>query len=165
MSEADIHVVGDWPSWGIGVRRGRLEVPGRTVPVLLRAVDEPVVPALVEHLAARGATLGVLTRNALELAHLTLETVGLAPFFERDAVLGRECAAPKPSPEGVLRLLSHWNARPDDAVMVGDYLFDLEAGRAAGAATILIDRDGHGQWYTSAECAVRSLDTLISPLK
>ena len=122
----------------------------------------PDALALLNFLADKGATMGVLTRNALELAHLTLSTVGLASFFKKDEILGRECASPKPSPDGVLRLIAGWGASPDDVVVVGDFLFDLQAGRAAGAGTVLIDREGHGHWGETADVVVNSLDTLIS---
>lgn len=41
----------------------------------------PGAVALVRELAARGCRLGILTRNARELAHVTLEAIGLADCF------------------------------------------------------------------------------------
>ena len=49
-------------------------------------------------------------------------------------------------------------AEPEDAVMVGDYLFDLEAGRSAGTATVLVDSDGTRPWHHLADRVVQSLD-------
>ena len=94
---------------------------------------------LVRELAARGYRLGILTRNARELAHVTLEAIGLADCFAVDDVLGRDDAPPKPDPGGLLKLAAAWDVPPSQMVMVGDYRFDLDCGRAAGAKTVLVN--------------------------
>jgi len=52
----------------------------------------------------RGCQLGILTRNALPLAELTLEVIGLRECFAEAAILGRDEAPPKPDPGGLLHL-------------------------------------------------------------
>ncbi|SHN13985.1 haloacid dehalogenase superfamily, subfamily IA, variant 3 with third motif having DD or ED/haloacid dehalogenase superfamily, subfamily IA, variant 1 with third motif having Dx(3-4)D or Dx(3-4)E [Pseudomonas asturiensis] len=94
---------------------------------------------LVRELAARGYRLGILTRNARELAHITLEAIGLADCFAVDDVLGRDEATPKPHPAGLLKLASAWDVEPTSMVMIGDYRHDLDCGRAAGAKTVLVN--------------------------
>ena len=94
---------------------------------------------LVRELAARGYRLGILTRNARELTHITLEAIGLADCFAVDDVLGRDEATPKPHPAGLLKLARAWEVEPKKMVMIGDYRHDLDCGRAAGAKTILVN--------------------------
>lgn len=94
---------------------------------------------LVRELAARGCQLGILTRNARELAHVTLQAIGLADCFPVEQILGRDEAAPKPSPDGLLQIAKDWDVAPSQLVMVGDYRFDLDCGRAAGAHTVLVN--------------------------
>jgi HAD superfamily hydrolase (TIGR01549 family) len=94
---------------------------------------------LVRELAGRGYRLGILTRNAQELAHVTLQAIGLADCFAPEDVLGREDAPPKPDPGGLLKLAAAWEVDPREMVMVGDYRFDLDCGRAAGARTVLVN--------------------------
>jgi len=94
---------------------------------------------LVRELAERGCRLGILTRNARELAHVTLEAIGLADCFAVEHILGRDEAAPKPSPDGLLKIAHAWGVAPSELVMVGDYRFDLDCGRAAGARTVLVN--------------------------
>ncbi|MFV3406772.1 HAD family hydrolase [Pseudomonas sp. NY15463] len=94
---------------------------------------------LVRELAARGCQLAILTRNARELAHVTLQAIGLADCFAQAQVLGRDEAAPKPNPDGLLQIAQAWGVSPSDMVMVGDYRFDLDCGRAAGARTVLVN--------------------------
>lgn len=112
---------------------------------------------LLGTLRERGCVLGVLTRNTREIAHLTLEAAGLHGFFDRRDVAGRDCAAPKPAPDGVLRQLSLWAAGPQQAVMVGDYVFDVFAGKAAGTATILVDEQGRFGEVPQADVIVGGL--------
>ncbi|MBV4502610.1 HAD family hydrolase [Pseudomonas shirazensis] len=94
---------------------------------------------LVRELAGRGCQLAILTRNARELAHVTLEAIGLADYFDKELVLGRDEAAPKPSPDGLLKIAQAWDVDPSELVMVGDYRIDLECGRTAGARTVLVN--------------------------
>ncbi|KAF1011750.1 MAG: Phosphoglycolate phosphatase [Pseudomonas fluorescens] len=94
---------------------------------------------MVRELAGRGCRLGILTRNARELAHVTLQAIGLADCFAVEDVLGREDAAPKPDPDGLLKLAGAWDVSPAEMVMVGDYRFDLDCGRAAGTRTVLVN--------------------------
>ncbi|WP_288439111.1 HAD family hydrolase [uncultured Pseudomonas sp.] len=94
---------------------------------------------LVRELAERGCRLGILTRNARELAHVTLKAIGLADCFDVEHILGRDEAQPKPSPDGLLKIAKGWGVAPQEMVMVGDYRFDLDCGRAAGARTVLVN--------------------------
>lgn len=119
---------------------------------------------LLESLASRGAALGIVTRNSHRNALETLRACGLERFFAATCVLGREAAAPKPDPQGVLRLLAHWNAEPRQAVMVGDYRFDLLAGRAAGALTVYVDTEREFPFAEHADVSVDSLAALAELL-
>ncbi|WP_060509447.1 HAD family hydrolase [Pseudomonas sp. NBRC 111124] len=118
---------------------------------------------LVRELAERGCRLGILTRNARELAHVTLEAIGLADCFQVEHILGRDEAQPKPSPDGLLKIASAWGVAPSELVMVGDYRFDLDCGRAAGARTVLVNLPDNPwpelvDWH-AADC--RALQVLL----
>ena len=94
---------------------------------------------LVQALCERGCRLGILTRNAKELAHITLEAIGLDGCFAADEVLGRDEAPPKPHAGGLDHFIRRWQVAPSQVVMVGDSPLDLECGRAAGTRTILVN--------------------------
>lgn len=120
--------------------------------------------ALVRELAGRGCRLGILTRNARELAHVTLEAIGLADCFPVEHILGRDEAAPKPSPDGLLKIADAWGVPPGEMVMVGDYRFDLDCGRAAGARTVLVNLPDNpwpqlADWH-AADC--RALQEMLA---
>jgi HAD superfamily hydrolase (TIGR01549 family) len=115
---------------------------------------------LLERLAAHGVRLGILTRNSRDIALLTLEVIGVRSFFADEHVLGRDEVPPKPDPAGILHLLDRWDSSAGSAVMVGDYLFDLQAGRAAGAVTVHVGRPDGQRWPEESDVIVDSLAEL-----
>jgi HAD superfamily hydrolase (TIGR01509 family) len=124
--------------------------------------SQPGAGELLERLRSlHGNRIGILTRNSKSIAHQTLAACGLLEFFEPEAILSRDCCAPKPKPDGILQLLQRWDATPDRGVMVGDYVFDLLAGRNAGTATVHLDVTGSFAWSAHADCCVTELGTSL----
>jgi HAD superfamily hydrolase (TIGR01509 family) len=125
-----------------------------------RATPQAGAHELLSALCDRGVRLGILTRNSHENALETLSNCGLADYFDPECVLGRESCDVKPSADGIRKLLAAWNAPPEQAVMVGDYLFDLIAGREAGTATVYVDPDGKFEYADRADLCVKDLGDL-----
>ena len=119
---------------------------------------------LLTKLRSRGAQIGILTRNSKPNAQATLAACGLAEFFPAESILSRHCCPPKPSPDGIWQLLSGWKASPDRSVMVGDYVFDLEAGRRAGSATVYLDPTGEFPWQGLADLPITTLAEITAIL-
>jgi HAD superfamily hydrolase (TIGR01549 family) len=111
--------------------------------------------ALLQKLHSRSAQLAILTRNTMPVVEKTLRACGIEHFFPRELILDRDSCIPKPSPDGIHRLLDYWQADADDTVMVGDYLFDLQAGRDAGVMTIHLDLQGDFAWPEVADICIR----------
>ncbi|QNH13994.1 HAD family hydrolase [Xanthomonas sp. SI] len=107
----------------------------------LGAVAAPGAPALLRALHAAGCRLALLTRNAQELARVTLREIGVDELFEEVAILGRDEAPPKPHPGGLQQLAAHWGVAPHSLAMIGDHEYDLQCGRHAGATTVLLHAD------------------------
>ena len=126
-----------------------------------KARAQPGARALLQGLWERGARLGILTRNGEQIALETLTACGLLEFFARDAIIGRESAPPKPEPDGVLALLAHWDVPASRAVVVGDFSFDIEAGRRAGTATVYFDVDHSFAFSEGADVTVHGLPELL----
>jgi HAD superfamily hydrolase (TIGR01509 family) len=129
-----------------------------------QATAQPGAHQLLERLCAQGKQVGILTRNGKAIAHETLAACGLLDFFEPEHILSRDCCAPKPEPDGILQLLATWQTAPQAAVMVGDYVFDLEAGRRAGTATVYIDPTGEFPWKAHADHRITALTSLLGLL-
>ena len=123
------------------------------------SVMQGVIP-LLEKLQDRGAELAILTRNTMPVVEKTLLACGIDHFFPPHQILDRDSCLPKPSPDGILHLLKIWQAEPRDTVMVGDYLFDLQAGRQAGVTTIHIDPKGEFAWPEVSDICIRAFAEL-----
>ncbi len=115
---------------------------------------------LLHSLHAQGYRLGILTRNLHRIAQRCLATLGVGDFFQPESILGRGDAKPKPDPDGVLKLLELWGASATDTLIVGDYHYDLLAGRAAGIATIHVDRSAGYAWPEASDVCVDSLQAV-----
>ena len=142
--------------------RGKLaaieeELAARTEPA-------PGASELLAELFGRGVRIGVLTRNTRGNALTTLGRIGLSGYVAQGCVLGRDEARAKPDPDGILRLAGSWGTAPGALVMVGDYGFDLQTGRAAGAATIHVDPTRSFRGPELTDIAVGSLAELALAL-
>lgn len=123
------------------------------------AQPAPGAIELVGMLGDKGCRLGILTRNTKSLARLSLDAIGVGGYFDTQDILGRDEALPKPSPEGIHFLLNQWKGQPSRAVMVGDYHFDLLAGRSASVITVHVD-SSERHWPEDTDVRVNSLHDL-----
>lgn len=89
---------------------------------------------LLAALEARGIPVAILTRNVREVMDTFVETFK----FRFAAVYTREDGPHKPSPAGVHALCDKMGAPPAETLVVGDYKFDILAGRDAGCRTVLV---------------------------
>jgi len=123
------------------------EIPGRDAAQVLRELDRLATQArpaeaaplrpLLAALAGRGLRLGVATNDSEGSARAQLQQAGVLEAF--DQVLGYDSGfGGKPAPGMLLGFCDLEGVRPEQAVMVGDSLHDLHAGRAAGMATIAV---------------------------
>ncbi len=119
---------------------------------------------LLERLQQLDYRVGIFTLNSRENAWFTLEALGLAKFFSEEFVIGRGCMEPKPSPKGIYKMLKLWEVTAKEVLMVGDYLYDLQVGRAAQIATVHVDPSGEFSWPELADIQVNSLDELAELL-
>jgi HAD superfamily hydrolase (TIGR01509 family) len=119
---------------------------------------------LLQLLHDRDCRLAILTRNTMPVVEHTLRACAIDQFFPLEHILDRDSCAPKPSPDGINRLLRMWQADAADSVMVGDYLYDLEAGKNAGVATVHLDTRGDVDWSAYTDLRVENLGELAKLL-
>ena len=75
---------------------------------------------------------GVVTRNSRQSAWELLSL-----FSHRfDPVISRDDGPIKPDPWAILQICEAWNLLPQQVAIIGDFRFDIEAGRNAGAKTV-----------------------------
>ena len=119
---------------------------------------------LLQRLHDGGRQLAILTRNTMPVVKQTLQACRLEHFFPLEHILDRDACIPKPSPDGVRQLLGFWQAEADDTVMVGDYLYDLEAGKGAGVLTVHVASRGDVDWPEYTDIRVDALGDILDHL-
>lgn len=79
----------------------------------------------------------VISNKREALSKKTLEGLELMRFF--NYVVGSDTTPEKkPSPVPVLKVLNELSVIPEEAVMVGDSNYDVDAGKAAGVTTVAV---------------------------
>lgn len=112
----------------------------------------------IETLRNRGLRVGVLTRNKRENALRVAQKHAL--IF--DAVLGREDGPAKPDAQGILSLCKQFLVEPEQTLMVGDYIHDLECARAAGAIGVLMRSHPKAESFEDyADFSIANLDSIL----
>ena len=101
---------------------------------------------------ARGLRRGIVTRNSRKSVDVVLTRLGL----RFDAVVTREDAPPKPAPDPVLLACRRMGLPTSEVLFVGDFEFDMLAGRRAGVRTVLL----RSPVMTSSEHADLVIDSL-----
>jgi len=100
-----------------------------------RTLPYPGVVATLARLRDGGCPMAVVSNKNVALCREILAILGIQDFFA--AVLGADSLPTrKPSPEPVLKLVHDFGIAAADAVMVGDSINDIAAGRGAGVVTV-----------------------------
>jgi len=89
---------------------------------------------LLNFLRKSGIIHGIVTRNSRR----SVEVIAKKFNLKFDFIVSRDDAKPKPSDEPIRILMSRFGVKGDETLVVGDFLFDLLAGKKAGARTALI---------------------------
>ncbi|MBW2119332.1 MAG: HAD family hydrolase [Deltaproteobacteria bacterium] len=92
----------------------------------------------ITNLKNKGVLLGILTRNSLSSVKKALQKFQGITTQDFSAIITRDVSQPKPHPEGVIRAASRMDLAPSELLVVGDFRFDVMAGKAAGARTALL---------------------------
>ncbi len=86
----------------------------------------------------RQVPVGILTRNRLTSVKKALEKFKVVTINDFDTIVTREFSLPKPHPAGVIKAADLMGLSPEELLMVGDFRFDVIAGKRAGASTVLL---------------------------
>lgn len=114
--------------------------------------------ALLAACRARAIKLAIATRNAQASVDHLCARFGL----RFDAVVTRDFPHMKPDPAVIHHILDQWNMPASHVLTVGDYVHDLQCGRAAGTATCFFQNPGHPDYGHEADFVVSSMDGLAA---
>jgi HAD superfamily hydrolase (TIGR01549 family) len=108
---------------------------------------------ILSFLRTRGIRTALLTRNSRQSVNTILARLGV----RFDFIVSREDSTPKPSPEPIFLICNRLGVRPHETLVVGDYLYDVQAGHAAGARTILVHGPRRHSFVAEPDHEVASL--------
>ncbi len=105
----------------------------------VRSVPDIFAEELLIWLAKQKLKIAVLTRNNFKALFTALNNFRRIKLEFFDIVLTREFTPHlKPEPDGVKLIAEKLGLTPQQTLVVGDYIYDIEAGRRAGALTAFI---------------------------
>ena len=93
-------------------------------------------------LKKRQIPIGILTRSRLNPIRTALERFKGITIDDFDTIVTREMSLPKPHPEGVIKTAGQMGLSPEELLVVGDFRFDVIAGKRAGAIAVLLTNGG-----------------------
>jgi HAD superfamily hydrolase (TIGR01509 family) len=92
------------------------------------------IAALLRWLSQKKIKRALVTRNSRKSVSIILDRFRL----DFDAIITRKEAPPKPAGEPVLLACEKMGLQPQEVILIGDYEFDMLAGKRAGVITILL---------------------------
>lgn len=94
---------------------------------------------IVTSFKAKGLGVGLITRNSLSSILRALENFHRLSPEDFDITITRdEGLPPKPSPEGIRHAARELGVETSQIIVVGDFIFDIQAGSSAGALTVFL---------------------------
>lgn len=122
----------------------------------------PNAGRVVRELRAARIPVALMTRNSRR----SVETLLTRHHLTFDIVRTREDGPFKPSPMPVVDICVKLGVQPDESWVVGDYRYDIECGRAAGATTVLVlEGNVRPDWAGEADFVIHDLLELLGCMK
>lgn len=129
-----------------------------------RALEEQTLQEgcleFLEKCRDHGLRVGLVTRNSsLSVDHFCREH-----GIRFDGTVTREFPHLKPHPAPVVHLLQRWRIAPHEALVIGDYRYDIDSGRAAGTFTCFFQNPHtpfHGEDADFVVHSMHELDDLV----
>ena len=90
---------------------------------------------MLDAVKSRGFSTAVVTSKAARVTRMALDQTGIANKFDA-VVTADDVQHPKPDPEPILKALEALKTTPEQAIYVGDSLFDVDAAQRAGVAMV-----------------------------
>jgi len=98
---------------------------------------------LIDWLHVQGLKAGIISRNSCSAITAALENFHHISPRDFAVILSRDDPfSPKPSPDGIVAAAGRMGIPVAQILVVGDFIFDVEAGRRAGALTAYLTNRG-----------------------
>ncbi len=112
----------------------------------------------LDALARDGIRIGILTRNKKSNA----VAVARKHNLKFDIIVDRDDGPVKPDAFGVLQICRRFGVKPQEALVVGDYLFDILCAKAAGAGSVLLANHQRADEFAKyADFTIEKIDQIL----
>ncbi len=121
----------------------------------------PGAQEVLDHCRKEKIAMGLVTSSEKTFVKNALQVLQIAHYFDA-VVTANDVSHLKPHPEPVLQALDTLKARADQTLFVGDYVVDVQAGKAAGTSTGLFYTDVHSRFHRYEHVASSFPDFIFS---
>ena len=95
---------------------------------------------LLLYLRSNGLSTGIISRNSLESIKRSFHNFKKIKYSDFDVIISRDDPVrPKPYADGVILAAKKLKVDIKELVVVGDFLFDIQAGKNAGSITVFLN--------------------------
>lgn len=102
----------------------------------------PKIEYVLQKLFSTNKKLFILSSKHSAALNRNLKQLNILQYFQ--AVCGSDqVKSYKPAPDGVLHILERYNLQKNETIMIGDAIYDLQMGRAAGVSTCGVTWGAH----------------------
>ncbi len=109
-----------------------------------------------------GIGIGILTRNR----RCNAMSIAARHGLKFDAIVDREDGPVKPDAFGVLQICRQFGVKPEETLVVGDYLFDILSAKAAGAIAVLLANHKKADEFAKyADFRIEKIDEILQLLR
>ena len=115
----------------------------------------------LQAIQALSLPVAIITRNSRTSLRAVCQHLGI----HVDLLIAREDALPKPDPASLHLVAQRLEVTPQTIVMIGDFRYDTEAGRAAGTWTVLLTNGREPYWPIEADIVIERVPELLDYLE
>jgi len=104
----------------------------------------PGIDKILGHIKECGGTLALFTGKGIRSTNITLQKFKIDKYFDY-VVTGNDVIQRKPSSEGLHKIMRHFAFLPDEVLMVGDAVSDVNAAHEAGVKIAAVVWDSYAK--------------------
>lgn len=138
------------------------EVDRHEIAAAAMSVPNAGAEVLIRDLKHLDLKIGVITRNSRAAIEKALENFEATAADDFHLVISRDDPfTPKPEPDSILAAAHKLAVLPETVMVVGDFVFDIDAGHAAGAITTFLTNGDETKIPDHADFTVHRLEEVL----
>jgi len=143
-------------------RKALAEVDVQEIAAAAEATPNSGAECIIEELKTTGVKLGVISRNTRTAIERSLVNFKFTDIDSFDLVISRDDPLlPKPDPDGILYASDYLGIPCEEILVVGDFVFDIDAGNRAGALSAFITNGENAEIPEGSDFTIHCLADLL----